>query len=170
MTPDDRTDELSPAAELAEIEKIKRVKYRYYRLLDLKRFDEIPSCFTQDIRLEANGGKYVFEGRDTLVKSLRKHLSDTRILTFHRIGQGEVRLTSPTTASATWGQDDISISLVDNVTVRGAMYYDDEFVKVDGEWRISRSSYRRIYEEREPRDRPGLEIVDSWWGTHESAQ
>jgi hypothetical protein len=160
----------TPAEQLVEIEKIKRVKYRYYRLLDLKRFDEIPNCFTPDIQLVAAAGKHVIVGIDNLVGMLRSHLSDQRILTFHRIGQGEVDITSRDTATATWGQDDISISLVDDIIIRGAMYYEDQFRKVDGQWLISHSKYSRIYEEHEPREGRSATIVDSLWGKHSSTE
>jgi hypothetical protein len=48
-----------------------------------------------------------------------------------------------------------------NLTLRGAAYYNDELVKVDGEWKISHTGYRRLYEETMPRD--GMTVTDHWW-------
>lgn len=156
----------TPAEQLVEFEKIKRVKSRYYRLLDLKRFDDISACFTSDIQLEAVAGKHIIAGIDNLIGMLRSHLSDQRILTFHRIGQGEVDLTRLDTATATWSQDDISISLVNDIIIRGAMYYENQFRKVDGQWLICQSKYARVYEEHESLEGHSATIVDSLWGKH----
>jgi len=37
-------------ADLQEIEAIKRLKYRYCRSLDLKRWDDLEQCLTEDCR------------------------------------------------------------------------------------------------------------------------
>jgi hypothetical protein len=52
------------------------------------------------------------------------------------------------------------------LTVRGAAFYTDEYRKVDGEWKISHTGYKRTYEEIQPRGNvEGLKLTASWWTT-----
>jgi hypothetical protein len=51
------------------------------------------------------------------------------------------------------------------VTVRGAAFYSDEYVKVAGAWKIKSTGYKRSFEEIEPLDRPGRKLTASWWAT-----
>ena len=69
------------------------------------------------------------------------------MITSHTVGQPEVELTGPDTATATWALQDLVIDTSRQFTVRGASFYFDEYRKVDGEWRIAQTGYKRIYEE-----------------------
>ena len=40
-----------------ELEAIKRLKYRYFRCLDLKRWDELKECFVEDATSAYGGGE-----------------------------------------------------------------------------------------------------------------
>jgi hypothetical protein len=156
MTPED----------LVAIEQIKQTKYRYYRFLDQKEFDRIPELFFEKIRIEFAGGTVKLDSRDDLVSMLKTHLTDTNILTYHRVGQADITLTSPTTAIAHFAQDDVAIDLNTDTKTVGAAFYIDEFAKDGDIWKYTASSYRRIYEETGPRAGSGLDVVASWWGTH----
>jgi hypothetical protein len=153
MTPED----------LIEIEAIKQLKYRYVRAVDLKLWDELADCLTEDAVAAYAGGKLSYQGRDAIVSFVRDSLGDTDILTTHRVHQPEIELTSPTTAKATWALDDVVIVRAAQLTLRGAAFYSDELVKEGERWRISSTGYKRQYEETEPRDRPGLKLTDAWW-------
>ena len=48
-------------ADLVEIELIKRLKYRYCRALDLKRWDELGECLTEDCRSAYGDGHFSFD-------------------------------------------------------------------------------------------------------------
>ena len=44
-------------------------------------------------------------------------------------------------------------------------FYEDEYRKVDGEWKIRSTGYKRLFEEMQPRaDVKGLRLTASWWG------
>ena len=61
---------------------------------------------------------------------------------------------------------DAPTCLGSNITIRGASFYDDEYVKRDSRWLIKRTSYRRVYEELQPRGNvEGLSLTASWWAT-----
>jgi hypothetical protein len=50
------------------------------------------------------------------------------------------------------------------ITIRGAAFYYDEYVKQDGTWRLRSTGYKRTFEEVESRrDRPGLRLTASAW-------
>ena len=52
------------------------------------------------------------------------------------------------------------------ITIRGAAFYNDSYVKRDGHWLIQSTGYKRTYEEMQSRkDVPGLKLTASWWGS-----
>jgi hypothetical protein len=154
------------AGDLVEIEAIKRVKFAYMRCLDQKRFDEIGELFTDDAVAAYSGGKYEYRGRDDIVGFLKRTMSAETFLSSHRVHQPEIDLTSATTATGTWAMDDVVVETMWQITIRGAAFYEDEYLKEDGRWRISRTGYKRTYEEIQPRaDVPGLRLTASWWAT-----
>jgi hypothetical protein len=150
--------------DLQEIEAIKRLKYRYVRFLDQKRWDELAALFTADAEASYSSGKYAFCGRDKIMEFLRGALGSHDALTSHRVHEPEIDITSPTTAHGIWGLDDVVIYPKAEISVRGAAFYEDEYVKVDGEWKIHRTGYRRLYEEFASRkDTPNARITQTWW-------
>ena len=155
MTPDD----------LVEIEQIHQLKYRYVRLLDQKRWDELAELFVDDATASYGGGAHQLAGRDAIMGFLRGAMSDTSMITSHRVHQPEITLTGPGTASGVWALDDLNILTDAGLDIRGASLYDDRYVKVDGSWRIQHTGYKRVYEEIQPRS-PDVRMTASRWGTH----
>ncbi len=137
--------------DLVEIEAIKRLKYRYVRLIDTKGWDELAALFVSDATANYSDGKYSFTGRDAIMAFLRDSMSSANMLTSHKVHQPEIELIGTDTAAATWALDDVVVHLDYSLTIRGAAFYRDEYVKVDGEWRIKHTGYERVYEEMEPR-------------------
>jgi hypothetical protein len=156
MTPED----------LVEIEAIKRLKYRYIRCLDQKLWDDIAGCFTPDAVAAYSGGAYSFDGRDAIVDFLRRSMGSETFHSSHRVHQPEIDLTGPASATGVWALEDTVIDTQWNITIRGAAFYTDDYVKRDGNWYIARTGYRRTFEEMQPRgDVPGLQLTASWWST-----
>ena len=141
-------DELT---RLVEIEAIKRLKYRYIRCLDQKLWDELAGCFVADAVASYGGGAWSYEGRDAILEFIRTSMGSHQFLSSHRVGQSEIELTGPDTARGTWALDDLVVHLEFGVDIRGAAFYEDTYVKVDGEWKIKSTGYKRTYEELEPR-------------------
>ena len=156
MTPED----------LVEIELIKRLKYRYVRCLDQKLWDEMATCFTADATAAYSGGHYTYEGRDAILEFLSTSMASEQFLSSHRVHHPEIDLTGPGTATGVWALEDYVIINDFDVTIHGAAFYDDEYVKVDGEWKIRSTGYRRTFEEMWTRaDQPSLRLTASWWGS-----
>ena len=154
------------ASDLVEIERIKRLKYKYMRCIDQKLWDEIAECFTPDATAAYSSGKYAFDGADAIVDFLRKSMGSETFHSSHRVHHPEIDFTSATTATGIWALEDVVIETQWQITIRGAAFYEDEYEKVDGEWKIKSTGYRRTYEEIQPRkEMPGLKLTASWWTT-----
>jgi hypothetical protein len=152
--------------DLLEVEAIKRLKYRYCRCLDLKRWDELEQCLAEDATSSYGDGKYSFTGRAAIMAFLRDALGPHTMISSHRVHHPEIDLTGPTTARGVWALEDVVIVTGADLTIRGSAFYTDEYVKVDGEWRIRHTGYERIYEETESRaDIPSLRLTANRWAT-----
>jgi hypothetical protein len=153
-------------AELLEIEAIKRLKYKYMRCLDQKRWDEMEECFAPDATAAYSGGKYSYSGRDAILGFLRTSMGADSFLSSHRVHHPEIEIQSAVAATGTWALEDVVIDTQWQITIRGAAFYTDEYVKEDGAWKIQHTGYLRTYEEIQSRkDVPGLRLTASWWGT-----
>lgn len=150
--------------DLVEIEAIKRLKYKYLRCLDQKLWDELTECFVENATSAYGGGKYSYEGRDAILEFLRDAMGADTFHSSHQVHQPEIDLTSETTARGIWALEDVVIDLKWDITIRGAAFYEDEYVKKDGVWKIQHTGYKRTYEEVQSRkDVPGLELTASCW-------
>ncbi|MCC6848973.1 MAG: nuclear transport factor 2 family protein [Deltaproteobacteria bacterium] len=146
--------------DLVEIAAIERLKYRYIRALDLKEWDALGDCLTEDCRSAYGDGRFSFEGRAAIVTFLKDALGPPTRISSHRVHHPEIDLTGPTAATGLWALDDVVIETEARLTIRGSAYYHDEYVKVGGAWKIARTGYRRIYEETESRsDTPSLVLT-----------
>ena len=156
MTPED----------LVEIECIKRLKYKYMRCLDQKLWSEMAECFTEDATSAYSGGKYSYQGRDAILEFLEGSMGHDGFLSSHRVHHPEIDLTSETTATGIWALEDVVVETRFEITIRGAAFYNDTYVKRDGSWLIQSTGYKRTYEEMQSRkDVPGLKLTASWWGS-----
>jgi len=152
--------------DLVELEAIKRLKYKYMRCLDQKRWDEIAEVFTEDASAAYSGGKYSYEGRDAIVEFLRTSMGADSFHSAHQVHHPEIEFTSETTATGTWSLQDTVIDTRWDITIRGAAFYEDRYVKQDGAWKIQHTGYRRLFEEMESRkDQPNLKLTASWWSS-----
>jgi hypothetical protein len=138
---------MSELETLVEIEAIKQLKYRYFRCLDSKRWAELGECFTPDATSSYDGGKYSFSGREQILGFLERALGRPTMITLHQGHHPEISLTSPTTAKGTWYLEDEVIDAKRNTTLRGAAFYHDEYVKLDGAWKLKSTGYVRTFEE-----------------------
>jgi len=146
-------------SNLEEIEAIKQLKYKYFRCVDKRLWDELAECLTADAVARYSGGKYAFNGRDQIIGFLKKGMTQT-LLTMHHGHHPEIKLTGPNTARGIWALEDYVIDLTRNTTLHGAAFYEDEYVKVNGEWKIKSTGYDRTFEEFWQRgDIPSLKVT-----------
>jgi bile-acid 7alpha-dehydratase len=152
--------------DLQEVEAIKRLKYKYLRCLDQKLWAELAQCFTEDATSAYSDGKYSFSGRDKIMEFLRGALGPRTMISSHRVHHPEIDLTTPTTATGIWALEDTVIETNTNITIRGAAFYHDEYVKSGGQWKIKSTGYTRTFEEVvSRRDTPSLQLTANCWAS-----
>ncbi len=146
--------------ELREIEAIKRLKYKYFRCLDWHLWDELGECFVAEATSSYGDGKFSFQGREAILKFLVEAMGRPTALSAHHGHHPEIDLTGPTSAVGVWSLEDTFIDLDAGITVRGAAFYRDEYVKADGRWKIKHTGYERTFEEVQMRAQvPGLQLT-----------
>lgn len=156
MTPDD----------LVDIELIKRLKYRYLRYLDQKLFDEMREVFTPDATARYSGGHYSYDGVEDIITFLKESMGSETFLSSHRCHHPEIDIVGPDSATGVWALEDTVIIEDLGISLRGAAFYSDEYVRTADGWRISHTGYKRTFEEMHPRGSiEGLQLTASWWGT-----
>jgi len=148
---------------IEDTEAIKRLKYRYWRHLDLKQWDELATLFAPDASVAYGEGKYTFEGVDAIMKFLRESLArETGSVTVHHGHHPEIEITGETTAQGTWALYNYMFNAKQKRGVRIGAYYNDEYVKLAGEWKFQRIGYRYLFHEEWSRDDiPSLHLIAS---------
>ena len=126
---------------LEDIEAIQQLKHRYFFACDQKRPAEVLSCFAPgEIRLDY-GRIGRFSSATDMVAIFSQLACQEHIVEMHHAQNPQVRVLDATRAEATWGLYYFMINTRDrNVTQLGG-FYQDEYLKIDGEWKISASAF-----------------------------
>lgn len=133
-----------------DIESIKQLKYRYFRLLDQKRFDDLEQLLLPECTASYHNGRYGNPDRATTLAFLRAYMSRTTLLSLHQGHHPEIELVSDTEATGRWYLHDIVIDLEEKTRLEGNGFYEDRYRKVDGHWFISHTGYRRSFDLKQP--------------------
>lgn len=158
-------------ADLVEIELIKRLKYKYMRCLDQKLWDEMAETLADDAVASYSAGKYAFAGKAAILEFFRVSMGSPSFLSSHRVHHPEIDLTSATTATGVWALEDVVVDASRDFSLRGAAFYTDDYVKIDGRWLIQRTAYKRTYEEVWKRSVPAPQhLTASWFETGGQSQ
>jgi hypothetical protein len=149
---DEQADLEARIRHYEDVEAIKRLRYKYFRCLDSKLWDELPQCFAEHatasyVYTSRVGGKYDCRGLDAIMEFLKKVLGRETRISLHQGHHPEIELTGDTTAKGIWQLQDLLIDLRSNTSLRGASFYYDEYVKVRGQWKIKSIDSTRIFEE-----------------------
>jgi hypothetical protein len=131
---------------LEDIEAIKQLKAKYFRYIDKKLWDDMEELWTEDATADYGMGIDLLEGREAIVKFLKKNLGLDSMISVHQGHNPEIQITSDTTARGIWVLNDRLIVQTIS-TLNGWGYYDDEYMKENGEWKIKSTKITRILEE-----------------------
>ena len=133
---------------LEDIELIRQLKYRYWRFLDTGNVEEMRALFTEDVSVDYEGGTYRWQivGREKMLEAVAASFN-ANSMACHTGHHPEIEVLSETTARGTWYLTDIFINLLNLQRTTGSALYHDEYVKVDGQWKISTTHYIRLYEQ-----------------------
>ncbi len=148
-------------ARLEDIEAIKQLKYRYWRHLDLKQWDDLAQCFAADATVCYSSGKYEFAGVGAIMGFLSESLGTARgSVTIHQGHHPEIDLLGATTARGTWALYNYMFNIKENRGIRIGAYYEDDYVKLQGAWKFQHIGYRYIFHEEWKRDDiPSLHLL-----------
>jgi len=150
---------------LEAIEAIRQTKYDYFHALDLKRWDQLADCFTEDIHACYGRPDWTVEGREALAAWLRSNEGGDRYRVSHAGHNPQVTLQDERHARGFFKLHDWVV-IEPSTTLRGWGHYTDLFRKeADGRWRIERLELSYEYKEEHltyignepPRPTPAME-------------
>ncbi|MCW2755205.1 MAG: bile-acid 7-alpha-dehydratase [Marmoricola sp.] len=153
--------------DLEAIEAIRQLKYRYFRTLDLKMWDEFGDCLADDITArygtQAMDKPLHYDNRKDVVDFMSANLGPG-IVTIHIASHPEISVEGDT-ATGSWGFEDTVIVPDFTMIIRGGGYYVDAYRKdPDGKWRIAATKYERIYEAMTSlEDTPSFKLIANRW-------
>ncbi|WP_406275035.1 nuclear transport factor 2 family protein [Nocardia sp. NBC_00881] len=155
--------------DLDAMEAVRQLKYRYFRTLDLKRWDEFGDTLTIDATgrygTHALGEPLNLDGRDAITAFMRENLGPS-VVTVHIANHPEISVDGET-AKGTWAFEDTVIAMQYGVLIRGAGYYTDTYRRdIDGQWRITSTGYQRVYESMQSlSDTPSFQLLSNMWAS-----
>ncbi|MFC9896999.1 nuclear transport factor 2 family protein [Nocardia sp. NPDC127579] len=153
--------------DLDALEALHRLKYRYFRTLDLKLWDEFADTLAVDAEgrygTHALGKALVLDGRTAITDFMRANLGPN-VVTTHVATQPEIEIDGET-ATGSWLFEDTVIATDFGVLIRGSGYYTDRYRRdEDGRWRITATGYQRIYEASQAlSDIPSFTLLSNMW-------
>ncbi len=130
-------------AALEEIQAIRRLKARYWRSLDYRRFDELGQCFAEDGMIDVPENNFTLRGPQQISEVMPQALAG--MVTVHQGHNEDIAITGPGTATGRWTLHDILYHSATGVKSVGWGFYEDDFVKVDGEWKIKTVRLKRPF-------------------------
>lgn len=163
--------------KLEDIEQIKRVKYRYFRAMDTGNFDVLEDLYTDDIEVDYIGGTYRWQlkGKQELLAA-QKASFNADAVGCHNGHHPEIDIIDATTATGMWYMTDVFMDFKIGAVYYGSAIYRDTYKKVDGAWKLSRTTYKRVYEQKETpaqmptitfsmlaEKRDNLAAWEAWW-------
>ena len=137
--------------DLIAIEQIKQLKFRYFRSLDTNDWDLFGDCLAEDCEADYGDGEYSFDGRKAIVDFMSANMSADTFLSMHNGHHPEISVAADgQSATGVWYLQDMILDLQNKVRLYGTGIYNDDYVMSDGEWKISRTGYARVFECVEP--------------------
>ena len=136
--------------ELAEIEALKRVMARYERFGDTQDWAQFRTLFVEDLVYSAEAvprsspdapQAATIRGLDNFISGMGEMLKGVK--TCHRMYLPEITITGPDTAKSTWGLHDLVKTR--NCIFNGYGHIHQDYRKVGGEWKITRSHTSRLF-------------------------
>jgi len=131
---------------LADVEEIKQLKARYFRMMDLRRWDDWGQVFAREAIMEVPEADMTVVGRDNIVEAVSGALEGAR--TVHHGHMPEIEIIGDDTARGTWAMFDYvewpPTETGDRVGLQGFGHYFEEYVREDGQWRIQRTHLARL--------------------------
>lgn len=124
---------------LEDIEAIRQLKARYLYCCDRKDPEGVRDCFAPG-EVEIDYGRIgVFTHRDQLVEVFTQLGCVEHVIDMHHGVNPQIEILDETTAKGSWGLHYVMINTRDKQLVELGAYYEDEYVKLDGQWKIRKT-------------------------------
>jgi hypothetical protein len=144
---------------LLAVEDIRKLKAAYFRCMDTKNWDELPSLFTRDATFDVRGAlempksedgyaaEPVITGRAAIVDYVRAGLEP--IISVHHGHMPEIEILSHTAAKGLWPMSDMLILPAGGPfrIFHGYGHYRETYMREGMDWHISTLQLRRLYVE-----------------------
>lgn len=143
---------LDRITRLEATDAIRNLKARYFRCLDCKLWDELPSVFTRDLKVITPDGRiYADSGADYAAK-LRESLTES--VSCHQGLTAEIEIIDATTARAVWAMQDIIVWVDAHPqfgwkSILGRGHYHETYRVEEGAWRIATLTLTRLRLDKE---------------------
>ncbi|MBT2249057.1 nuclear transport factor 2 family protein [Arthrobacter sp. BHU FT2] len=129
---------------LWDLEEIKRLRARYCRYLDTKQWDALRALFTDDAQFDGFKSAPTGSGPDEFIKGGKARLADA--ITVHQCYMPDIVFLDEDTARGVWAMHDY-LEWPDQPAVGRGYYgyghYEEEYRRIDGEWRMAILRLRR---------------------------
>jgi hypothetical protein len=136
-------------SDVQDIQAIMQLKARYFRYLDTQNWESLVTVFTPDAKVAFPEIDVVYDSGGAFVEFARNTMAG--VVSVHQGYLPEIEIISADRARGIWAMtDDLDApggmpqSGGKPVRMRGAGHYHDEYVKLDGAWRISASTLHRL--------------------------
>jgi SnoaL-like domain len=146
-------------SRLEAIEEIRHLKARYFRFMDCKLWDQLPSVFTADMRVITPDGRIWIEGGSNYAASLASTLQNA--ISCHQGLTAEIDILDANHATGIWAMQDV-IEWRDRhpregwKSILGRGHYHETYQREDGAWRIATLSLARLRLDIVWPDNPGI--------------
>lgn len=130
---------------LESIENIKALKSRYFRTLDQQLFNEVEACFTANGVIDY-GPAGVYENVNDFVQMITEYANTNTAVGVHQGYNPEISVNGDE-AKGHWLCTYNSVDTANGVSYSQTGTYEDEYRRVDGEWRIARTTNKSLFSE-----------------------
>jgi len=129
---------------LSDIEAIRQLRYKYWRCIHKNQWDELMDCYADDAVVDFGYGLQM-EGKTVLADFYKGSMTSAFSLVDPQGHNPEIEVLSSTTARGFWQLDNTMVEAQTSKAVRVGASYDEEYVKRNGEWKISVQKVNHIY-------------------------
>ena len=129
---------------LSDIEAIRRLRYKYWRCIHKGLWDDLMDCYADEAAVDFGYGLKL-EGKTALTDFYKGSMTSAFSLVDPQGHNPEIEVLSSTTARGFWQLDNTMVEAQTSKAVRVGASYDEEYVKLNGEWKISVQKVNHIY-------------------------
>ena len=129
-------------ARLEAIEAIRQLKARYLDACDRKQPAEVRACFVDGEMVIDYDRVGELGSADELTALFERFGCEPHIVEMHHAQNPQITVRDEDTASGRWGLYYHLIDTRANTVTQLGGFYEDEYRRVDGEWKISATRFR----------------------------